>query len=100
MAKYLIQGGSKLSGSISISGNKNSILPCLAATLLTDQPVILENVPAISDVRVFLQILEQLGSQINYQDQTITIQTPKITGHQIDPELSRQIRASILLVGP
>jgi UDP-N-acetylglucosamine 1-carboxyvinyltransferase len=64
MEKFIIQGGIPLSGEVTPSGNKNAALPLLAATLLTDEPVILHNVPAIRDVQDMRTLLESLGVQI------------------------------------
>ena len=64
MQKYVIEGNYPIKGKIKASGNKNAALPCLAATLLTDKPVILKNIPEIEDVHVMLDILKLLGSDI------------------------------------
>ncbi|MDR2177437.1 MAG: UDP-N-acetylglucosamine 1-carboxyvinyltransferase, partial [Treponema sp.] len=61
MIEYLIEGGSPIRGTIKASGNKNAALPCLAAALLTDEPVILRNIPNIEDVQVTLEIYRALG---------------------------------------
>jgi len=98
--KYIITGGKKLSGEVTISGNKNSILPCLAATLLSEQSVTLKNVPQIKDVEVFLEILKSLGSKIQQKNGEITIQISEIATHHLDPKLTSKLRASVLLVGP
>jgi UDP-N-acetylglucosamine 1-carboxyvinyltransferase len=100
MSKYLITGGGKLSGTIQISGNKNSILPCLAASLLTDQEIILKNVPNISDVNVALDILKTLGADINRSDHQVSIKIGRITSHILPPDLVSKLRASVLFVGP
>ncbi|NCC89269.1 MAG: UDP-N-acetylglucosamine 1-carboxyvinyltransferase, partial [Spirochaetia bacterium] len=68
MASYQIIGGKAASGEVKVGGNKNSALPCLAATLLTDEPVRLENVPDIEDVQVMVQLLRSLGSTIVQED--------------------------------
>ena len=61
MAKFIIQGGNEIGGTFSPRGNKNAVLPMLAASVLTDQPIALSNVPDIQDVRVMLELLESLG---------------------------------------
>lgn len=99
MAKYIIEGGQKLSGKVRISGNKNSILPCLAASLLTEEKVVLKNVPKIADVDVLLEIMSELGTGYSMGDQEIKLQTPKIETHILKNELIRKLRASILLAG-
>ena len=64
MSEYVIRGGSGFSGSVRISGNKNAALPCLAASLLTDESVTLRNVPMIQDVGVMVRLLGELGSEV------------------------------------
>jgi len=101
MEEFIIQGGVPLSGEVTPSGNKNAALPLLAACLLTDEPVILHNLPNIRDVVTMRKLLESLGSQVEDLDQnTWRITTREITVSQIDPELCRRIRASILIAGP
>lgn len=100
MAKYLIEGGTVLKGTVRIGGNKNAVLPCLAATLLTDQPVTLRNVPEISDVTVMLEILQSLGSTVERSTDTITVTSAMITNSDLPEELISKLRASILLIGP
>lgn len=101
MEKFIIHGGKPLSGSVKPSGNKNAALPLLAATTLTDQPVILHNVPQIRDVESMRRLLESLGvsiTQIN--SHSWKIQAKHIEVQDLDPEICRSIRASILLAGP
>ncbi|MDP9373234.1 MAG: UDP-N-acetylglucosamine 1-carboxyvinyltransferase [Chloroflexota bacterium] len=98
---FLVEGGHRLAGTIRAAGNKNAALPILAATLLTDEPVTLKNLPRIGDVEVLLTILERIGVQITeHGPHEITVQARDITGARLDPQLCRQIRASILLAGP
>ena len=101
MEKFFIQGGIPLHGEMTPSGNKNAALPLLAACLLTDEPVILHNVPQIRDVQDMRRMLESLGVITD----EIGPRSWKITAHDIhsgnlDPDLSKRIRASILLAGP
>ncbi len=101
MYKYEIEGSFPLKGSIKTSGNKNAALPCLAATLLTDEAVTLKNLPDIEDVRVMLEILKTLGSNIKrINKNTYEIKTLDIKQNEIPVELAKQIRASILFAGP
>lgn len=106
MAKYIIEGGHKLTGEIAVSGNKNSVLPCLAASLLTRDEVILENVPNISDVETEIQILKNLGAEVSFQNHIIKVHCREITGDNgsdtpvLHKKLAGKLRASILLVGP
>lgn len=100
---YEIKGPSNLKGSIKINGNKNGVLPCLAATLLTNEPITLHNVPQLEDVKVTLQILEHLGVHVTQHDDnthSYTIQASTIRTHQIPDTLAKKIRASILFLGP
>lgn len=100
MAKYLITGGNKLEGEVKISGNKNSVLPCLAACLLTEGQVTLKSVPKISDVEIFLEILTILGAEVNWVDHEIKVSAKKIKTHVLPKDLLIKLRASILFVGP
>ena len=68
MEKFVIEGGVPLSGTITPAGNKNGALPILAACLLTDDEVILRNVPRISDVEAMVTLLEMLGAQVDYEE--------------------------------
>ena len=64
MSRYVIEGGYPIRGRVRASGNKNAALPCIAASLLTDEPVILSNIPDIEDVHVMLEILADLGARV------------------------------------
>ena len=101
MYKYLIDGGHPLRGTIRPRGNKNSALPCLAATLLTDEAVVLDNLPDIEDVQVMMAVLKTLGSSVEKAGpHSFRIQTRNIRGCSIPLEMAGQIRASILFAGP
>jgi UDP-N-acetylglucosamine 1-carboxyvinyltransferase len=101
MYSYVIEGGYPLKGSVRPSGNKNAALPCLAATLLSDEEVVLNNVPDIEDVEVMLEILRTLGSQVRRLDRhAYSLKTQNITDCAIPLEMAKQIRASILFAGP
>jgi UDP-N-acetylglucosamine 1-carboxyvinyltransferase len=100
MIKYLIEGGYPLSGCITASGNKNAALPCLAATLLTDETVILKNIPEIADVRVLLNIIEELGGKVLHQGKGQYSINGTLHTHQVSSQLATKLRASILLLGP
>jgi UDP-N-acetylglucosamine 1-carboxyvinyltransferase len=101
MEKFIIEGGVPLKGEITPSGNKNSALPLLAACLLTDEPVVLRNVPQIRDVLDMRRMLESLGVSIDdLGDGTWRVTAKEVYPANLDPELSRRIRASILLAGP
>ena len=98
---YRVQGGRPLSGVLPAAGSKNAALPQLAATLLTDRPVRLSNLPAIRDVRAMLDILRSLGAQVDAEGPgAVTVTARDIDPTALDRDLCRRIRASILLAGP
>jgi UDP-N-acetylglucosamine 1-carboxyvinyltransferase len=101
MSSFLIEGGQPLRGEVIPSGNKNAALPLLAACLLTDEPVVLHNLPDIGDVRTMRRLLESLGVGIETLDvHTWRIQASQVREADLDPDLCRGMRASILLAGP
>ena len=101
MERFIVEGGRRLEGSIRPGGNKNAALPILAACLLTDEAVVLRNLPDIQDVRVMLQILEGLGADVErIENNVVRIHAKAECSSHPDPELSKKIRASILLAGP
>jgi UDP-N-acetylglucosamine 1-carboxyvinyltransferase len=98
---FMIQGQRPLQGEVHVTGNKNAALPMLAATLLTDEPIILHNVPRIGDVGIMLQLLQSLGVELlSNGGSSITLQARNIHSREVDRALATQIRASILLAGP
>jgi len=101
MEKFHIEGGIPLKGELTPSGNKNSALPIMAAALLTDQPVILHNVPNIRDVSDMRRLIASLGvkfEELGGNSWRVTART--VRPADLDPDLCRRIRASILLAGP
>lgn len=101
MEKFIIEGGFPLQGEVTPSGNKNAALPLLAACLLTDEPVVLHNVPQIRDVLTMRALLQSLGVRIEtLADHTWRIHAQEVHPADLDPHLTRAIRASILLAGP
>ncbi|MCB0011923.1 MAG: UDP-N-acetylglucosamine 1-carboxyvinyltransferase [Anaerolineales bacterium] len=101
MSKLIIEGGVPLSGTITASGNKNAALKLLPACLMTDQPIILHNIPDIEDVRVTLRILDDLGVQLDdLGGGSWRIQADKIRTTEMNPALAGQIRASVVFSGP
>lgn len=101
MDKFIIQGSFSLSGDVEPAGNKNAALPLLAATLLTEEPVILHNVPSIRDVMVMRGLLESLGVSVEpISNHSWKVQAKSIRAADLDPDRCRQIRASVLLAGP
>jgi UDP-N-acetylglucosamine 1-carboxyvinyltransferase len=101
MYEYKIEGGFPISGTVKASGNKNAALPCIAASILTSEKIILKNVPEIEDTGVMLQILQSFGVEVEkISANTYAICAEKILRSDIPAELSRKIRASILFAGP
>ena len=101
MDKFNITGGIPLHGEITPGGNKNAALPLIAACLLTEEPVILHNVPDIRDVQTMIELIRSLGVEITrLAPNTIQITAKEIRPTDLDPDLCRKIRASILLAGP
>ena len=100
MSEYVIQGGRPLGGTVRISGAKNAALPCLAASLLTDDAVTVRNLPMIQDVRVMMSLLEELGSTvIALPDGSCNIRSD-IHFSGLSPSLVDSVRGSILFAGP
>ncbi len=101
MDQYHIEGGFPAKGRIRASGNKNAALPCIAATLLTDEPVVIRNVPEIEDVKVMFTVLESLGVSVERLEAgAYRVHTLNLASSEISPELAGRVRASILLAGP
>ena len=100
LIKYIVQGGTKLSGSVTISGAKNAAVAILPATLLVSGPCRIENVPDISDVRLLLEILRDMGAEIRrYGRNTLEINCTRARNATAPIELVRRIRASYYLIG-
>ena len=88
MASFAIQGGHRIEGTVNVSGNKNASFPLIAASLLTDETVTLENVPQIDDVAAMLTILEGLGVYVRKEGNQLTLRADKLHGHAPDPNSS------------
>ena len=101
MQALVIEGGRRLSGAIKAAGNKNGALPILAATLLTQEPVTLSNVPRIRDVDTMLELLADLGAEVAWTGPNeLRVHTAEVAKYELDPELCGRMRASFLLAGP
>lgn len=100
MDQFEVIGGRKLKGTIAISGSKNSALPCLFATLLTDEKCVLERVPDLADIHTSLKLLETLGKKVSFAKNCATITKGKNLTGQAPYELVRRMRASVLVMGP
>jgi UDP-N-acetylglucosamine 1-carboxyvinyltransferase len=98
---FVIEGGVPLSGRIRPSGNKNEALPAIAAAMLSAEPVVLDNVPDIVDVRVMLEICAALGSEVSWLGANrVRLHTPTLVTTEVPVALARRVRASILFAGP
>ncbi|MEX0912115.1 MAG: UDP-N-acetylglucosamine 1-carboxyvinyltransferase [Gemmatimonadota bacterium] len=101
MPKFVVDGGQPLGGRIRPAGNKNAALPMLAATLLTDEPVVLENVPDIRDVRTLVDLIQSLGAEVEWPERNVVrVHAKDLRRGQLDASAAAKIRASILLAGP
>ncbi len=101
MEKFVIEGGIPLRGTVVPSGNKNAALPILAATLLTDKPVTLHNLPNIGDVQTMLALLEDLGVAVQrHSSSSVTVHVASLRSTCPDPGMFSQIRGSLTLLGP
>ena len=98
---FVIQGAQPLNGRVVAAGNKNGALPILAACLLTEEPVVLSNVPRIRDVDTMLELLVDVGAEVDWLGPNeLRVQAADVQKVELDEELCRRIRASILLAGP
>lgn len=101
LEKFIVEGGVAINGEITPAGNKNEALPVLAATLLTDQPVTVHNVPDIRDIRDMMTLMRALGVDVESAgDHSYTFHAKNLKGDRPDPEVAERIRGSILLAGP
>lgn len=100
MGKLVVHGESQLKGSIKISGAKNAALPILAATLLLEEPVSLHNVPDLLDVRTMLEILESVGCEVHFKDNTVLVRPKTALKCEVPYEPVRKMRASFNVLGP
>src|SRR5258708_40024941 len=99
--QYIVEGGHRLGGAIEPSGNKNAALPIIAAALLTEHPVTLENVPRIRDTETLVELIRSVGASADWRSgNKLTIHAKEIRAADLDPGLCARIRASILLAGP
>jgi len=99
MDKIIVHGGSQLQGIVRVSGSKNSALPILAATLLTKEPCIIDHVPDLSDIHYMLQILSELGAEVERASGVVTVKAESITT-SAPYDIVRRMRASVCILGP
>ena len=102
MGKFQITGRKAVGGVHRVPGNKNAALPMIAAALLSDEPVTLENVPDIDDVRLMFAFAQRFGAKVSRDmaARTATVTAKHLKCARLDPELARKIRTSILFAGP
>lgn len=102
MSRFVIKGQRPVGGVHTVPGNKNAALPMIAAALLTDEEVILENVPDIADVELMLSFARRFGAKVvrNKPAHSVSIAASRLKAARLDPDLSRKIRTSILFAGP
>ena len=100
MDRFRVVGGKRLHGEVTIGGAKNAVLPILAAALLTDAPVVLDDCPDLADIRNMLAILGTLGCRTARQGDTLTIEAADANCPEMPEELSKSLRSSIFMLGP
>src|SRR3954451_7152073 len=101
MEKFVIEGGVPLSGTVEPAGNKNAALPLLACALLTEEDVVLHNVPRIRDTQAMVDLLVALGATADWRDaNTVVLSARNVRTTRPDPDVSERIRASFLAAGP
>lgn len=100
MQQFLVKGGARLQGQVSISGAKNAALPILFATLLAEQPSVIRNVPALKDIDTTFKLLRMFGAEVSRDADTVQVDASHITSQIAPYELVRTMRASILALGP
>lgn len=101
MSKFIVRGGKRLTGSVKVSGAKNSVLPIIAASLLGEEGVsTIIDAPPLDDVMTINKVLESLGAEVQYQDEVITVNATKLTSCEAPYEWVTKMRASFLVMGP
>lgn len=100
MEKFIVNGGKRLSGTVSVSGAKNMVLKALVAACLTDQEVVIKNIPLISDLTVMTDIIKELGGSVAISDHTVKIRMKDIKKHRISLDKAAEIRTSSLFLAP
>ena len=101
MERLIVRGGRRLHGTVRVAGNKNAAGPALAAALLSDEAIHLRNLPSIGDVAVFVDLLRELGVEIDRAgDDALAACGARVTSGRVDAQLGRQIRMSLLVAGP
>ncbi len=99
MEKYIINGGRRLNGEITIQGSKNAVLPILSACLLHKGVTVITNCPDIDDVHVTLEILRSLGCKTTFDNGTVTVDAAVVSSGSVPASLAGKLRSSILFMG-
>ena len=99
MNRYIIEGGKKLEGEVCISGSKNAALPILAGTILNKKNTKLYNVPKIVDIKITLDILEQLGCKVHKNNGKIEISTRQMNKMEIPEDMMNKMRSTVIMAG-
>src|SRR5688572_6529286 len=100
MDRLIVTGGRRLTGSVQVSGAKNSALKLMAAALLAEGATVIENVPRIVDTLTMAEVLEHLGATVSWDGSTVTVEASGTPGVETPYELVRKMRASIIVLGP
>lgn len=100
MERYVIEGGTRLHGSVEVCGAKNAVLPILAATILSAETCVIHNIPLLQDVVLMMEILEYLGAEVKWEKKTLIINGAAINPAEMPEEAMKKMRASNLVIGP
>ena len=99
MSEFVINGGKRLEGELQISGSKNAVLPIMAATVLVEGITQLDNCPRIADVEIMIELLKELGCKVEWQNESLLIDTSSLNAYEISETLVKRMRSSIILLG-
>ncbi|KKM12270.1 UDP-N-acetylglucosamine 1-carboxyvinyltransferase [Clostridiales bacterium PH28_bin88] len=100
MEKFIVMGRTRLEGTVRIGGSKNAVLPIMAASLLTSKNSTIFDVPHLTDVLTMKKVLEHLGARVNFTSEVLEVDTSGVNRHEVAESLTRQMRASNLVMGP
>lgn len=100
MSQFIIQGGADLTGKVTISGAKNAALKLIPAAIMADSPSVISNVPSISDIKTLEDIIRSAGAKVSVEGDTVTIDPTSISKTELDHDLVKKLRGSIVLAGP
>src|SRR3989338_9635993 len=98
--EFVIKGGNKLGGTLRVNGSKNTALKLLSASLLSNGPVTLHNIPDVSDIGNIIALMESLGADVSFKNHTFQMASSQLKKHQLDVEIAKRLRASIILAVP